>query len=311
MQQFIDYLEQNYNVVSVGNGDNVQLKNGECPFCSCSRQDLRLYYNIAKDKGICHHCGRGFNSTSFFAKREGVSFKKAHILLANDDVYKRTMKSVLKEDHCPYPTNAVSAKLERPFQYLSKRNVRTDTIDDLGIEFCQDDFVWNGRTIFVNNRIIFPICDDKGIVSWQGRDITGFASNKYFFPKGFRQSEYLYNYQNIVSNNYLIIVEGIFDVIGWYQAGFRNVVATFGKKISSIQLNMILTKQPKTVYMAWDSDAQKKKIEFARKNGHMFDIKMIDLKNKDADELDKDQLACYFNSASGYSWGSSILDMLN
>ena len=220
------------------------------------------------------------------------------------------MSQNVTQDHCPFPPNAVSASVDDAYKYLESRNVLRQTISEFDIKYCYDNFTWGEMTVFVAGRIIFPIYDENGLVSWQGRDSTGYASQKYYFPKGFKAGECLYNYQNVGSNNYLIICEGIMDVIGWWQAGFYNVVATFGKKISAYQMDMILKKKPKVVYIAWDSDAEVKKYEFAKKYQHLFQTKLIDLNGKDADELSKSSLINYFNCASNYSWRDSILTLL-
>jgi DNA primase len=163
----------------------------------------------------------------------------------------------------------------------------------------------------VQNRVIFPIYDrEENLVSWQGRDITGTAYNKYFFPKGFNSSNYLFNYHKIAPNNYIVITEGIFDVLGWVKSGFYNVVCTFGKKISQKQMDDIIILNPRVVYMAWDSDADYAKRKFCERYQHLFHIRLIDLHGKDADELSTSELESSFNNAISYSQEVILMQQL-
>lgn len=78
----------------------------------------------------------------------------------------------------------------------------------------------------------------------------------------------------------------MFDLYGWYKAGFKNVVATFGKKASKAQVEMIDTLKPKAVFIAWDKDAHDERYKFYEQNCHKYIVKIIDLpESRDADEL--------------------------
>lgn len=132
------------------------------------------------------------------------------------------------------------------------------------------------------------------LVSWQGRDITGKSKMKYLFPPCFKGAEELYNIQAMPSNpSYLIVTEGVFHVFGWWLAGIKNAIGTFGKKISAAQVDMLRVVNPSVLFIAWDSDANDKKYEFCEQYGHYFpDIRIVDLKGKDADELNKGGGGC-------------------
>ena len=103
--------------------------------------------------------------------------------------------------------------------YLRSRNITDEMIDHFQLQY----IIKNMNVVFPNKeekqyktkyRIFIPIFDINGvIVSWQARDITGRAKNKYLFPPEFKSAEYLYNINAIQQNpRYLIITEGVFDV---------------------------------------------------------------------------------------------------
>ena len=312
MNDFLEYLEGKFTLVPSGNGDNLQMKDGICPFCGESRLDLRIYYNPKKDKGICHHCGTGFNSIKFVSASENVSKFNAKRLLNNSEGgFIRTVANKMEIGHCPYPPTVPADTNKRALNYLLDRGITEMMISEFQIGFAENNFYWNGYSVNVKDRVIFPIHDkEENLVSWQGRDITGEAYNKYFFPKGFNSSNYLFNYHRLTPNNYIMVTEGIFDVLGWYKASFYNVVCTFGKKISHNQMNDIIRLKPRVVYMAWDSDAEKSKNMFCERYQHLFHIKLIDLDGKDADELSGSELESAFDSSMEYSQESILLQRL-
>ena len=121
---------------------------------------------------------------------------------------------------------------------MSTRGIGEDIVKHFGLRFCQKNLEIGDETIWTKNRIIIPIKNAAGeLSSWQGRDITGKSKVRYLFPRSFRGARELYNIDAIrVSPAYLIVSEGVFDAFGWYRAGIKNVVATFGKKISDVKM---------------------------------------------------------------------------
>jgi len=109
-------------------------------------------------------------------------------------------------------------------------------------------------------REIIPIRDDKGVlVAYSCRDITGKVEDecKYILTENFKKNNVLYNLNN--AKNYLgddraiIVVEGFKSVWRLFMAGYRNVVACMGSKITEGQ-QMLLYKYAKSVYVLFDAD---------------------------------------------------------
>ena len=91
------------------------------------------------------------------------------------------------------------------------------------------------------------------------------------------------------------------------RAGFTNVVATWGKKISQQQLIVLCSLRPGEIYMGWDGDALFERGAFAENYGHLFDVKILQMGKQDADEMTKEKLHSLYESAAGYNWREKIL----
>ena len=201
-----------------------------------------------------------------------------------------------------------------PSTYLHGRGVTAELIEHFGIAYCKLNMRVGERLFRTRGRVIIPIKDFEGrVVSWQGRDITGESRLKYLFPPGFKGSEYLFNASSLVPGpaaDYVILCEGVFDVFGWWRAGFRNAVATFGKKISEAQVALLRRLRPGKIFVAWDSDAAWERHEFCQRYGHLFQVEIIDLGGKDADECSVVELRRAFAGAKYHAWEDKILERI-
>jgi DNA primase len=308
--EFTDYLDSNYDIEFVSGGSQIKVS-GQCPFCFEDRHDLRLYIGIDTGRGICFHCNTGFNSIKFVMAAESCGWKKAvKILSDDDDEYERFKDEAEPEPEAIFPPMVALGENPAAVEYLLDRGVY-GVADHFKLMYCPADTVIKDRTYYTNRRVIIPIHDVTGkAVSWQGRDITGRAL-RYLFPPGFEGANFLFNAWSIPNRaDYLILSEGVFDAFGWWLDGFKNVVATFGKKISESQMDMIRYLKPKAIFIAWDSDAMWENYEFFEKYSYLFKIRIIDLGGKDADEMTRDEKIKALSNAGGYSWESKILSAL-
>lgn len=308
-KMFLEYLETFCDAEV--EGSEVQLKDIVCPFCGEHRSgDLRFYVNIHTLKGICFHCGVGFtNPLSFVQAMEVVDRAGAkRILFEQDEPFaKPELQQVQEAKTIPFPPNAIPA-LNHPMakNYLFSRGIGSSLIDHFNIHYCPVDFTYQGEDIYVNKRVIMPIYDiDGGLISWQGRDVTGFKKNKYFFPKGFSSGDYLYNIHNIAGDT-VILCEGVFDVFGWVRSGIWPAVASFGKKMSDKQIRMLCWKRVKRLYIGWDGSALGDSYKLAERLRHLFDVRIVDLGEFDADELNRSELVDALNQARPYRWEDKV-----
>jgi DNA primase len=95
-------------------------------------------------------------------------------------------------------------------------------------------------------RIIFPILNTAGkVIAFGGRDLKGGLSKYINSPESnlYKKSNELYGIfqakSSIVSEDKCFLVEGYMDVIGMWQSGMKNAVASSGTALTDGQIAMI------------------------------------------------------------------------
>ena len=89
---------------------------------------------------------------------------------------------------------------------------------------------------------MIPIEDEVGqLVGYCGRSLNG-NEPRYNFPPGFPKSQLLFNLHRAVSTrqSHVIVVEGFFDCLKVYQAGFGSVVALMGSCLYEEQCRLLV-----------------------------------------------------------------------
>jgi DNA primase len=89
-------------------------------------------------------------------------------------------------------------------------------------------------------RVVIPVRDAQyKLVGFIGRAIKSEQEPRYLYNKGFKRADVLFNIQNAKAYNSCIIVEGSIDAMFIHQAGFPNVVATLGSRVSEYQYKLM------------------------------------------------------------------------
>ncbi len=144
------------------------------------------------------------------------------------------------------------------------------------------------------DRIMFPIQNVTGkVIAFGGRVLDNSVSPKYLnSPETqiFYKGKNLYGLNNAkkeIVNEQIIIVEGYMDVIGLYQEGIKNAVASLGTAFTQDQ-SKLLKRYAKEVIVIYDGDragqeATSKAIEILEDND--VDVKIVSL----PDNLDPDE----------------------
>ncbi|MFO7881893.1 MAG: DNA primase [Kosmotogaceae bacterium] len=178
--------------------------------------------------------------------------------------------------------------------YLKNRKISEKTIGSFELGLSSDDrtldkFIQSNKNIdkndlvtagvaYINkgklinrfsNRLTIPIRNKSGrVVGFGARVISDENGPKYInSPESsiFKKSKLLYNLyrakKSINSLNYVIVVEGFFDVISLYEAGIENVVGTLGTSLTSIQLKL-LRDMTENILFFFDSDEAGQKATF-------------------------------------------------
>jgi len=135
------------------------------------------------------------------------------------------------------PLGFALRNLDTAHAYLQERGLTPETIATFGLGYCAKGSM--------GGRIAIPIHDSDGkLIAYAGRwpgNPPGDAP-KYKLPNGFLKSLEVYNLHNAAKEDPsepLVVVEGFFDCIKLWQAGFRRVVSVMGSSISDAQAALI------------------------------------------------------------------------
>ena len=170
--------------------------------------------------------------------------------------------------------------------YLAKRKVTPETIKEFRLGFSPD--TWETLKNYLlgkgytekklveagliiekeegvgydrfRNRLMFPICDDRGRVTGFGARVLDDSLPKYInSPQTsiFDKSSSLYGIDRAKSairkKNFVIIVEGYMDVLTAHQHGWQNVVGSMGTSLTEKQVEGI-KKLTNNITLALDAD---------------------------------------------------------
>lgn len=110
-------------------------------------------------------------------------------------------------------------------------------------------------------RVIFPILNNSGkVIAFGGRDLKGGLSKYINSPESqlYKKSNELYGIFQaraaIVRESKCFLVEGYMDVIGMWQSGLRNVVASSGTALTDGQIALI-HRLTDNITLIYDGDA--------------------------------------------------------
>ena len=122
------------------------------------------------------------------------------------------------------------------------------------------------------NRVMFPIRNNRGEVVGFGGRVIADEEPKYLNSPGtvlFKKGELLYGLfeskKSIAERNSAIIVEGYTDVIGLYQFGVGNSLATLGTATTDNHINKIFRISDQIIFCFDGDDAGRKAAEKAMK----------------------------------------------
>ena len=211
----------------------------------------------------------GLEVPNTFEKPEIISSK---ILDHAVDFYLKNLNSVKSENAINYLENRginkstyefykigyASDSWESLFQYLNPKFEKSE-IEESGLFKKREKK--SGYYDSFRDRIMFPIRNIKGnFIGFGGRVIDPESSQPKYLnspeTKLFSKSSELYGLyeaKQSKSTDSLIVVEGYMDVIGLYQYGIKNVVATLGTAITARHISKLI-RFTKRIFFAFDGD---------------------------------------------------------
>lgn len=261
-----------------------------CPVCGETkphkfyvRAEIGSEHNGRWNSYCCHNAGDlvslVYNAEGYASKAEAVAHIKAVVDGDDDGVIPliETVKANAADAEellpCSFPVDLFEASPEMIFvrdgnaHSLRSRGVDEYIITRHMLRVTGNQTTYEGKwRPDLNNRLIIPVLKTGQTLewlSWQGRDLTGMAERKYVFPTNDKSSRTLYGYEQAKTMPMMIVVEGAFHKWAFDSLGKRLgnqliencAVASFGKKLSPEQEELIVNSTAEKVVLAWDLDA--------------------------------------------------------
>lgn len=247
---------------------------GLCPFHS----EKSPSFSISEEKGLfhCFGCKASGNAITFIMKYNNFDFiqavqylcEKYNVEFEQKEIKgKKEILSINEILLSVAKTYLYSGNYKHALDYLKNRGFDSDSLDIFDIGFLPDDIDLKIFKDFSKNdlfdsglfyrkdgvskikfsgRILIPIKNENGkVVGFSGRSI-GKTLPKYINSpetKLFKKRELLFNLNLarsfIKSEKNVYVVEGYFDVIRMYAAGYRNTVSPMGTSFTTSQVALL------------------------------------------------------------------------
>ena len=145
----------------------------------------------------------------------------------------------------------------RIYEYLHKHNFKDEDMIRVGV--CR--MLNSGMADVFYNRIIFPIHNKDGDpIAFTARDYLGVSDSKYINSNDniiYTKGDNLYNFHRAKDAarkaGYVLVCEGVMDVIAYHRADKDNVVATLGTACTRNQIDLLKVLSHKIV-LSYDGD---------------------------------------------------------
>jgi DNA primase len=180
--------------------------------------------------------------------------------------------------------------------YLTARGIQEATALEFGVGY------YCGPGL-MQHRLVIPIEDDGGqLVGYCGRSLDG-APPRYKFPPRFPKSQLLFNLHRAAGTGQsnVIVVEGFFDCLKVYQAGFRSVTALMGSSLYEEQCRLLAARFGHiTLMLDGDVTGRRASSVMAPVLSRHASVNVIDLpKDSQPDQLTEPSLNRILNQKGG------------
>lgn len=243
---------EHYRIHELRRSGRNQLR-GRCPLHDGEGRDT-FHVDTAEQVFHCFSCGAGGSVLDLVAKIEGCGLREAAQKLSGWSSMTGNLaplqKTTVTKKINPIPPLRFQLRgVNVRHPYLASRGIHEATAREFGIGF------YAGPGL-MSQRLVIPIDDEAGrLVGYGGRSLDG-SEPRYRFPAGFAKSQVLFNLHRaaVTGQPTAIIVEGFFDCLKVYQAGFASVVALMGSALYEPQRRLLLQRFRQIVLML-DGDA--------------------------------------------------------
>ena len=202
---------------------------------------------------------------------------------------KQQIKDLLNKTCNYYHENLLSLPEAKPaLEYLEKRGITREIIDEYKLGYSQKSFtdlqnkfkaeytpsIMDKAGLIVKtekgenvdrfrHRIMIPIRDEAGaVIAFGARAIEANQNPKYLNSPDtllYNKSRILYGInvakEKMIQDDYVVIMEGYFDVISAQAAGLKNAVASCGTALTVDHVRLIAKySKSRKIYLAFDTD---------------------------------------------------------
>ena len=234
IERNIRELFDNYNIHIHSEGMNEV--NIFCPFHK-NLHSPAFYINIKTGLWQCFNpsCGKKGNFRQLYKQVTGKPFTK-DIKLDHQALQNTIDRDLAYEEGEKEPLNISDVEIDYDNQDMLSNLI---TLAERGLEYETLETFEVGYSM-PKERVVIPVRDAQyKLVGFIGRAIKSEQEPRYLYNKGFKRADVLFNIQNAKAYNSCIIVEGSIDAMFIHQAGFPNVVATLGSRVSEYQYKLM------------------------------------------------------------------------
>lgn len=233
----------------------------DCINPACGKES-HMYIRRKDGMSKCFRCGSSWNWRRLVADLEGCRPSDAwNVLFRGQSGNSLNKLDILIDVE---PDEHFENADDEPYIELSKDFVNVEE-SEAAIEYLQNRGVTDPHSIMAFDlrwhhgmqAVVFPISRDGLVYGWQARKINPKPDEPRLLTKtGFNKSKHLLNYDCARDKEGIVLVEGPFDCIKVFQAGYGSV-CSFGKEVSSKQISMLLASGAEKIYVGLDPDAYK------------------------------------------------------
>jgi DNA primase len=207
-----------------------------CPFHK-NLHSPAFYINIKTGLWQCFNpsCGKKGNFRQLYKQVTGKPFTK-DIKLDHQALQNTIDRDLNYEEGEKDQLNISDVEIDYDNQGMLSNLI---TLAERGLEYETLETFEVGYSM-PKERVVIPVRDAQyKLVGFIGRAIKSEQEPRYLYNKGFKRADVLFNIQNAKAYNSCIIVEGSIDAMFIHQAGFPNVVATLGSRVSEYQYKLM------------------------------------------------------------------------
>lgn len=267
---------------------------------------VKKYYNlefieaiekIAKDKGFPLEKTAYDDSREIYYKANKDAaryFVKSLITKPNEGMrYLSDSRKMDIETITKFGLGYADSEWDSLYKHMSALGYDDKTLSELGLISINKGKKYDR----FRNRVMFPIISTNGrVIGFGGRTLDNQGAKYINSPENpiFHKSNNLFSLnfarEHLRKSDFLIVVEGYMDVIGLFQSGICNVVATLGTALTENH-GKILKRYAKKIVLSYDSDdagrnAAYKGVDILRDVGVSVSVLHVD-DGKDPDEYVK------------------------